>query len=615
MSTANVKAVITAEDKASNVISGVGASFGKMASAMAVGQLAATAFHKAFSLVTDNIGSAIKRVDTLNNSSRVFENMGFKAGDTAKAMKALEASINGLPTPLDAAVRNMQLIAASTGDISKSQQIFSAMNDAIIGFGGSTDMVNNAMIQLSQAFSNGRIDAQTWNSMMQSGLGPTLNAIAKQMKITTGQLKEGLSDGSISVETFQDKLVELDTKGGGGLKSLHQIAKDATAGIGTGLDNMKTAITRGIASVIKALGSANISETITKIGSNMEKALKALAKAIDSPTFKNAVQRLKQWLEDVAESTTKIGRAVGDYLGPKFQALGNTLKDAMPTFEKLWRDVLSPLAKLLGEVLVGALGFAVDALNAFMKVLTPVVDWMLNNKGTVTAFAAAFGVLYGSLKMQDALDTLKNGISTVMDNIGSLKNKLGDLIAYATGPGGWALIAAAGVAAAMLVYDAWRKAWDAVNQTNNAIDSMKKSNQSAIDQVKKSMSEGKISIEEGQKKIKSLEQDMNSVNKNSFWNNLKDIPGNFWGGLTGRFRAAGGPVQSNTSYVVGEKGPELFVPHASGRIVPNHQIGTSSNVNINVSFSGVFTGNEMEFRKLANKVFNAYKDSQSMRGA
>jgi hypothetical protein len=34
-------------------------------------------------------------------------------------------------------------------------------------------------------------------------------------------------------------------------------------------------------------------------------------------------------------------------------------------------------------------------------------------------------------------------------------------------------------------------------------------------------------------------------------------------------RAMGGPVGRGRPYVVGERGPELFVPRASGRIVPN----------------------------------------------
>jgi hypothetical protein len=38
-------------------------------------------------------------------------------------------------------------------------------------------------------------------------------------------------------------------------------------------------------------------------------------------------------------------------------------------------------------------------------------------------------------------------------------------------------------------------------------------------------------------------------------------------------RALGGPVSSNTPYMVGERGPELFVPNGAGNIVPNNKLG------------------------------------------
>lgn len=43
------------------------------------------------------------------------------------------------------------------------------------------------------------------------------------------------------------------------------------------------------------------------------------------------------------------------------------------------------------------------------------------------------------------------------------------------------------------------------------------------------------------------------------------------GGLPGR--ATGGPVSGNSPYMVGERGPELFVPSVSGTIIPNNRIG------------------------------------------
>lgn len=40
------------------------------------------------------------------------------------------------------------------------------------------------------------------------------------------------------------------------------------------------------------------------------------------------------------------------------------------------------------------------------------------------------------------------------------------------------------------------------------------------------------------------------------------------------FKAEGGPVKGNQPYIVGEKGPELFVPPGAGKIIPNNQMGT-----------------------------------------
>ena len=57
--------------------------------------------------------------------------------------------------------------------------------------------------------------------------------------------------------------------------------------------------------------------------------------------------------------------------------------------------------------------------------------------------------------------------------------------------------------------------------------------------------------------------------------------GGLFGGLFGGFRASGGPVSGGTPYVVGERGPELFVPNTSGNILPGVP-GGSASVSVNV---------------------------------
>jgi hypothetical protein len=53
--------------------------------------------------------------------------------------------------------------------------------------------------------------------------------------------------------------------------------------------------------------------------------------------------------------------------------------------------------------------------------------------------------------------------------------------------------------------------------------------------------------------------------------------------------AKGGPVMSNKPYVVGERGPEVFVPGQSGTIIPNGAGGgTAITYNINAVDSQSF---------------------------
>ena len=80
----------------------------------------------------------------------------------------------------------------------------------------------------------------------------------------------------------------------------------------------------------------------------------------------------------------------------------------------------------------------------------------------------------------------------------------------------------------------------------------------------------------------------------------------FLGGLPGIgsfFRANGGPVSTGKSYMVGERGPEMFVPNTSGRIVPNSDMGSSTNVVVNVDASGSSVeGDEEQGRELGRLI-------------
>lgn len=56
---------------------------------------------------------------------------------------------------------------------------------------------------------------------------------------------------------------------------------------------------------------------------------------------------------------------------------------------------------------------------------------------------------------------------------------------------------------------------------------------------------------------------------------VEDLVSSFASSLFSGARAAGGPVDAGSAYLVGEQGPELFVPNTSGTIAPNSALSSS----------------------------------------
>jgi hypothetical protein len=57
---------------------------------------------------------------------------------------------------------------------------------------------------------------------------------------------------------------------------------------------------------------------------------------------------------------------------------------------------------------------------------------------------------------------------------------------------------------------------------------------------------------------------------------------------TDMLKASGGPVYAGSAYIVGEAGPELFVPHTSGYIVPHDELGSAGGQTLNINMGDVY---------------------------
>ena len=82
------------------------------------------------------------------------------------------------------------------------------------------------------------------------------------------------------------------------------------------------------------------------------------------------------------------------------------------------------------------------------------------------------------------------------------------------------------------------------------------------------------------------------------------------GGVAGRLqgRASGGPVSSKTPYIVGEQGPELFMPNHAGNIINNEQFMN------NITMPKLPDMPEMsaEYKKIESGILGASKNSQML---
>ncbi len=384
-----VSSTNSATKSASSSALGGGKSFFKMGALAGAGATVVTkALHAMGSITTD----VVSRFDTLNNANRTFKNMGFATSDTKKAMNGLNDSITGLPTSLDQAVQGMELMAASTGDVQEGQKVFSAVNDAVLGFGGSSAQASSAVQQLSQDLSSGTITAATWNSMINDGMGPALKAMAKSMGMTSGQLKDALSSGKVSADQFSDALINMDKNGGGGMQSLHKIAIDSTAGISSSLANLKTAVVRGAANMLTVVNTFIKSVTGTDISG---------------------------WIKNAASAVTAgmaaVSQAIKSFT-PTAQSIFNTLKSMVA-----W---VSSNADWLGPLTAGIITFV--AAVKTMQIITSVVGWI---KGVITVISSLGG----------AIGALKSGWSGLMGLLG-------------LGPWGIVIAAIVGVVAALVIF-------------------------------------------------------------------------------------------------------------------------------------------------------------------
>jgi hypothetical protein len=323
-----------------------------------------------------------------------------------------------------------------------------------------------------------------------------------------------------------------------GAMALQKIALDASVGSGKSLETTSNLIAKAYDGNTAALAKLDIGLTAAELKTmSFDEAIAAVTATYEgsanaaADTFAGKIDRLKIAFDEGKET---VGAFVLDAITPLVTIF---VDKVIPTLSTLATDIgedLQPVFETLGTFFK----------DTFIPGLTALWDYM--NKYVVPIFKA--------------------GLAPVLETVKTVFKAVGDLIEDNTG---FFKLLGVGVTAFLLVArpfaaflgGAFKTAWSGVALIING--------------VSKAIQGVVAGINAAIKVVNLLIKGYNIVNNlKPGSKDLQEIP----------MLANGGLANANNPYIVGERGPELFVPSGNGRVIPNNKLGGGGgNIYINVS--------------------------------
>lgn len=412
----------------------------------AIAGVAQAAMQKAMSAISNSLGAAVSRVDTLAKFPTVMQNLGYSADEARQQVDRMAKSVVGLPTSLDQITGLATRLAPVSGGLTRATDVALAFNNAVLAGGGPIYRQSDAIEQFSQMLSKGVPDMMAWRTL-QEAMPATLSQTAKALGITSGntlELYDKLQNGTITFQQFTDAIVGLNKEGLPGFKSFADQAKDSTSGIATGMQNAQTAITRGVAKIIDAVGQENLSKAIGDIGKAFENALGIIAKAI--PPALSAISSVVGFIVDNK-----------DVFGPL--AVGII---AVVTAMKLWQaatTIATAIQAAFNIVLTAnPIGLIILAIVGLVAALTYFFTQTELGKSIMHSFGEVIGAVWEGIKsglqvVGNFFSSVWSGIQNVISGvINWVKSNWPLLLGVITGP--------IGIAVSLIA-----KNWDTIKQS------------------------------------------------------------------------------------------------------------------------------------------------------
>ena len=561
MAQANVKLTVDATS-ATRALQGVQnktntlqKSFGGLRTA--IGGIGITLLARQAIRTSANFDKLNVRLGLLTKSSGTFARSQEIAANAQKAfgLSATEA-LEGI-TDITA---RLQPLGVGVEDIKST---FFGFNTAAKLAGASAIESSNAFRQLAQALGSGRLQGDEFRSISEQI--PTLLApVADELNTTVGELKKFASEGKLTSDVVLRALRKIETEGAGSLKAL--IANDPTQ-------------------VFKNL--SNATEDLSRaFGEQLNPVVLPAIKALTDLTIAAG-----NFINTPLAKT--IGIFTGLALAVKGLGTAVTLLTAAQTIliAKFKATTVGAIAfakaSSTASVVTKALAFSTGALTIALNAL-PLI-------GIATAFGLVTTAIIKNIDKQKKLNDLvkQGGEEEVKAAIKTLEARAAVLEIQKRG-GSLRREALENIRKQIEELEkrlgTLKKEKDAIDETTNATGKLSEAFKQVGDNIATGVSDAltdailqtKSLADAARGLLQGIARDLLRLGINTF---LSSTFGGIFSSLP-TFAAGGRPPVGRPS-IVGERGPELFVPTTAGTIIPNDKMGgVTNNIVVNVDVDG-----------------------------
>lgn len=426
--------------------------------AVAAGNLIAKGVSKVASMVTSTMGSAISRLDTLNNFPKVMSSLGYSAEEADSSVKMISESLDGLPTSLDAAVGDIQKLAATMGNLNQgavnATSVGLALNNMFLAGGKGTEYASRAMEQYNQMLAAGKVDMQSWRTMLDAAPGQ-LDQLAKTLvgaEANSMDLYAALQAGTVSFDDMNAAIVRLNEEGGSNFSSFEDQARAATGGIATQLENISNTMNKIVAAALEgnledvskyttqlAQRLGNVAPTLIKgFGAAFGALVKALPGMVTQlmPAIMDGINVL---LKEVLEALPLFAQLLVDNipvimagLTQLLQALIEAIPAIMPQFIQAITNAIILLAQTITQpqFLALMLQAAVTLFTELIKAIPQILVALVNALPSIIENIVAFLTDPANLAMiiEGAVQLFMGVVQAVPQILGALLGAFGTLV-------------------------------------------------------------------------------------------------------------------------------------------------------------------------------------------